>query len=248
MSRRVFGAGAAVLMLAGMPVSAAAQQVPRAIAAAVADPERPEADRQRDADRKPAELLAFAGVRPGWKVAELSPGAGYFTRLLSVAVGDKGYVYTSTLRPSPAVEAWAKTHANVSLTKVTPGESLAPEPVDLVWTTQNYHDFKNQMLGGTDVATLVDRAAFAALKPGGVYLISDHQAAPGAGTTVTQTLHRIEDAAVIRDVEAAGFVFDARSSILQHPADDHTQKVFETGVRGKTDQFVLRFRKPRAKR
>jgi predicted methyltransferase len=247
MSRGVFGAGAAVLLLVGLS-AAAATPVPRSVTAAVANPERPEADRQRDADRKPAELLAFAGVRPGWKVAELSPGAGYFTRLLSFAVGDAGYVYASTLRPSPAVEAWAKRHANVSLAKVTPGESLAPEPVDLVWTTQNYHDFKYQMLGGTDVATLIDRAAFAALKPGGVYLISDHQAAPGAGTTQTQTLHRIEDAAVIRDVEAAGFAFEARSAVLRHSADDHTQKVFESGVRGKTDQFVLRFRKPRAKR
>ena len=235
--------GAVALLLAGVPLAAA----PTAsfVTAAVADAERPEADRARDADRKPAELLAFAGVRPGWKVAELAPGGGYFTRLLSLAVGERGYVYASTARPAPAVTAWAQAHPNVSLAKVTPGEALAPEPVDLVWTTQNYHDFKNQKIGDADVAALTNRAAFAALKPGGIYLVGDHQAAAGTGTTQTATLHRIEDVAVIREVEAAGFRFEARSAVLRHPADDHTQKVFDTGVRGKTDQFVLRFRKPR---
>ncbi|HEX8056247.1 MAG TPA: methyltransferase, partial [Novosphingobium sp.] len=128
------------------------------------------------------------------------------------------------------------------------GQVVAPEKVDLVWTTQNYHDFKNAKVGAGDAATATNAAAFAALKPGGVYLISDHQAAPGAGATVTSTLHRIEDAAVIKEVEAAGFKLEARSSLLKHEADDHTQRVFESGVRGKTDQFVLKFRKPRGAR
>jgi predicted methyltransferase len=237
--------GAAALLLAGMPVIAATHQTPQTYTAAVANTERPAEDQARDADRKPAELLAFSGVRPGWKVAEISPGGGYFTRLLSFVVGEHGYVYTSTRRPSPAIEAWARSHANVSIAKVEPGAALAPEPVDLVWTTQNYHDFKNQKVGDSDVAALTNRAAFAVLKPGGVYLIGDHQAASGAGVTQTETLHRIEDAAVIREVEAAGFKLEARSQVLRHPADDHTQKVFEGPIRGKTDQFVLRFRKPR---
>lgn len=243
MDKRIFGAGAAVLLLVGVPVIAATQQAPRGLAAAVASADRPEADKARDADRKPAEMLAFAGVRPGWKVVELAPGGGYFTRLLSLAVGDRGYVYTNSSRPAPAVEAWAKGHANVSLQLVTTGQVVAPEPVDLVWTTQNYHDFKNVKSG--DAAAATNQAAFAALKPGGVYLVGDHQGAPGSGATQTDTLHRIEDAVVIREVEAAGFKLEARGTMLRHPADDHTQKVFETGVRGKTDQFVLRFRKPR---
>lgn len=248
MNRSILGTCAAAVILVSLPAIAAGQQVPRSLAAAVASAERPEADKTRDADRKPAEMLAFAGVRPGWKVAELAPGGGYFTRLLSLAVGERGYVYTTTTRPAPAVTAWAQSHPNVSLAKMIPGEALAPEPLDLVWTTQNYHDFKNQTVGQDDVAALTNRAAFAALKPGGVYLIGDHQGSPGTGATETKTLHRIEDATVIREVEAAGFQFVRRGTMLRHPADDHTQKVFETGVRGKTDQFVLLFRKPRTTR
>jgi predicted methyltransferase len=248
MGKRFFGAGAAALLLVTVPVIAATQAGPRSFAAAVASSERPDADKARDADRKPAEMLAFAGVRPGMKVIELAPGGGYFTRLLSLAVGEHGYVYTNSGRASPAVAAWAQSHANVSFQMTTPGQVIAPEPVDLVWTTQNYHDFKNGRAGDTDAAQATNAAAFAALKPGGVYLVSDHQGAPGTDATQTSTLHRIEDATVIREVEAAGFKLEARSDILRHPADDHTQRVFETGVRGKTDQFVLKFRKPRGKR
>ena len=126
-----------------------------------------------------------------------------------------------------------------------PGLPLAPVPVDVVWTTLNYHDFKNNKVGDNDLAGVVNQAAFKALKPGGVYLINDHQTAKGVGTAQTATLHRIEDTAVIREVEAAGFKLEARSAMLAHPSDDHTMKVVETGIRGKTDQFVLRFRKPR---
>lgn len=210
--------------------------------------ERPDADKARDADRKPAEVMAFAGIKPGAKVAELAPGGGYFTRLLTLAVGPNGHIFTGSMRPNPGLAAWATAHPNVTLAAVPPGEELAPEPVDIVWTTQNYHDFKNLKIGDADAAILTNRAAFAALKPGGVYLVADHEAAPGAGTTVTSTLHRIESTAVIREVEAAGFRFEARSNLLRHAADDHTLQVMESGIRGHTDQFVLRFRKPRARR
>jgi predicted methyltransferase len=232
------------MLVLGVPVIAATQPGVRAFASAVANVERPEADKARDADRRPAEMMAFAGIRPGMKVLELAPGGGYYTRLLSLAVGDQGYVYANSSRAVPAVEAWAKSHSNVSVQLIAAGQVTAPEPVDLVWTTQNYHDFKNVKVGDRDAAAATNAAAFAALKPGGIYLINDHQGAPGTDATQTSTLHRIEDATVIREVEAAGFKLEARSDILRHPADDHTQKVFETGVRGKTDQFVLRFRKP----
>jgi predicted methyltransferase len=248
MKAHILSASAMAVLIAAAPVTAAAPAAPRALAAAVASVDRPETDKTRDADRKPAEMLAFAGVRPGWKVIELQPGGGYFTRLLSLAVGERGYVYANSSRPAPAVLAWAQARPNVSLQMVPTGQAAAPEPVDLVWTTQNYHDYKNSKVGDGDAATAVNAAAFAALKPGGVYLVGDHQAAAGAGATQTSTLHRIEDAAVIREVEAAGFKLEARGAMLRHAADDHTQKVFETGVRGKTDQFVLRFRKPRTAR
>src|SRR3569623_63801 len=126
-----------------------------------------------------------------------------------------------------------------------PGEINVPGPVDMVWTTLNYHDFKNSKQGDSDAAALFNRAAFRALKPGGIYLIVDHQAAPGAGASVTSTLHRIEESVVKQEVEAAGFRLDGESDMLRHAADDHSLKVVETGIRGKTDQFVLRFRKPR---
>jgi predicted methyltransferase len=214
-------------------------------ASILADPARPEADRTRDADRRPAELVAFAGLKPGAQVAELAPGGGYFTRLLSAFVGPKGHIYAIAARPSPALTEIAGNHPNVSIVAGGPGEIAVPHPVDMVWTTLNYHDFKNSKQGDTDAAALFNRAAFTALKPGGIYLVVDHQAAPGAGASVTSTLHRIEEAVVKREVEAAGFRLDRESDLLRHAADDHSLKVQESGIRGKTDQFVLRFRKPR---
>jgi predicted methyltransferase len=236
---------AAAAMLLTVPVVAVQAT---SFASLLSSNERTDADRARDADRKPVVLMAFAGIRPGLKVVELAPGGGYFTRLLTLAVGPNGHIYTGSARPNPALTSWASAHRNVTLANVPPGESLAPVPVDVVWTTQNYHDFKNQKVSNFDAAILTNRAAFAALKPGGVYLVSDHEAAAGAGTTVTSTLHRIESAAVIREVEAAGFRFEARNGMLRNSADNHTLKVQEGGIRGHTDQFVLRFRKPKADR
>ena len=235
---------AMVLALASSAALTAKVAAPN-YAALLASPERPAADIVRDADRKPAALMAFAKIRPGITVAELVPGGGYYTRLLSLAVGPTGHVYTYGLRANPAIAAWAQGHPNVTEGIAGPGVGLAPVPVDVVWTTLNYHDLKNSKQGDRDTAAVINEAAFKALKPGGIYLINDHQTAKGIGTTQTATLHRIEDVAVIREVEAAGFKLDSRSTILAHPADDHTIKVVESGIRGKTDQFVLRFRKPR---
>jgi predicted methyltransferase len=214
-------------------------------AAILADPIRPEADRVRDSDRKPAELVAFAGVRPGDKVAELAPGGGYFTRILSGVVGPEGRIYALAGRASPVLEALAAARPNVTVQVTAPGEALAPEPVDVVWTTLNYHDFKNIKRDTGDAAAAINAAAFRALKPGGIYFIVDHEAGAGVGAGVTSTLHRIESALVKREVESAGFKLEAESDLLRHPADDHSVKVQETGIRGKTDQFVLRFRKPK---
>jgi predicted methyltransferase len=226
-----------------------------AIAAAVADAYRPETDRQRDANRKPAETLAFAGVKPGDKVAELLPGAGYFTRLFSKTVGASGHVYALVPAPSPTasadmpdfaarVKAIAAdpNYSNVSVLVQPFAELKVPEPVDLVWTSQNYHDLHN--FPGVDVVVF-NQLVFEALKPGGVYVVLDHAAESGSGARDTATLHRIDAELVKKEVLAAGFVFADGSDLLRQPGDAHAVKVFDPSVRGKTDQFILKFRKPK---
>jgi predicted methyltransferase len=221
---------------------------------AVADPSRPEADRARDAERKPAESLAFAGVHPGQRVAELLPGKGYFTRLFSLVVGPKGKVYALARQrpadaaadaPDPAapIQALAADphYGNVAVSAMSIKELSLPEPVDLVWTSQNYHDLHNIPDG--DVASF-DKSVFKALKPGGVFIVLDHVAAAGSGFRDTSTLHRIDPEAVKKEVESAGFKFEGASEVLHSAADDHTLKVFDPAIRGKTDQFILKFRKP----
>ena len=217
----------------------ATHKIPPQIAAAVADPARPAADRARDDNRKPAEIVAFAGVAEGAKVAELLPGGGYYTRILSKAVAARGHVYAMVAgeflarRPmgADAVKAIASdpAYANVSVITAPFAAFKTPEPVDLVWTSDNYHDLKIPALGA-DTAAL-DKAIFAALKPGGVFLVLDHAAAPGSGTRDVATLHRIDPEVVKSEVLAAGFVLDGTSDVLRNPADDHSQKVFDGAIR-----------------
>jgi predicted methyltransferase len=243
---------AAALALAATCASAAS--IPDNIAAAVADGNRPDADKQRDANRKPAETLAFTGVKPGAQIAELLPGGGYFTRLFSKAVGSSGHVYA--LVPAPLVNAPADVpdfaarvkaiaadpnYANVSVV-VEPFSQLAvPAPVDLVWTSQNYHDLHN--FPGLDVGVF-NKMVFDDLKPGGIYLVLDHAAEAGSGDRDTKSLHRIDPETVKKEVLAAGFVLVGGSDLLRQPGDPRTAKVFDPAVRGKTDQFILKFRKP----
>jgi predicted methyltransferase len=225
--------------------------VPSYITAAVADSARPAADSEHDASRKPAETLAFAGVKPGDWVLELAPGKGYFTRLLSAVVGPQGevtnYIVSQPPKPDapppPIVALAAEPHySNVKvhlqrLVEVKPTNSF-----DLVWTTQNYHDFHN--IEGLDVATL-NHAIFAALKPGGIYLVVDHAAETGSGLRDTKTLHRIDADMVKLEVKAAGFELVGESGMLRNKDDPHTGKVFEGAIQGHTDQFTLKFRKPK---
>jgi len=195
-------------------------------------------------------MLAFAQVRPGQRVAEFIPGGGYFTRVLSVAVGPSGKVYAVIPPPRPnqteppAVSAIAADAHYANVAVVTSGfqNFTSPEPLDMVFTAQNYHDLHLTQLN-LDVSA-VNVAVFNALKPGGLYVIIDHAAVDGAEVGVANTLHRIDPAIVRREVESAGFVFDGDDESLRNPADTRTQNVFDPAIRGQTDQFVLRFRKP----
>jgi predicted methyltransferase len=221
------------------------------IQAAVADARRPDADRERDAARHPAETLAFAGIEPGDKVGEIFPGGGYFTRLFAVAVGDQGRVYP-TIRPDGVAGEYetpvlpvAAQYPNAVMAR-TPYDALAyPEPLDVVFTAQNYHDMPLTAYNLGNRAQM-NATAFAALKPGGVYVIIDHAAVAGAPieTDAESALHRIDPAVVRSEVEAAGFVFDGESDVLRNSADPHNASVFDESVRGRTDQFMMRFRKP----
>jgi predicted methyltransferase len=126
-----------------------------------------------------------------------------------------------------------------------PGAAFAtPEPVDLVFTVQNYHDYPDKFMGRID-PMVFNRAVYKALKPGGVFLVVDHVAEAGSGMRDTDTLHRIDPAIVKQQVTAAGFVFEGESDVLRNPADDHRKVVFDKSIRGHTDQFVYRFLKPR---
>ena len=227
---------------------AGAASIPAYISAAVADSARPAEDKQRDAERKPAETLAFAGVKPGDTVIELAPGKGYYTRLLSAVVGAKGKVYAVSSppkpgAPTPPVQAIAADphYGNVSVELQRAAELKLPQGADLVWTSQNYHDFHN--IPDVEVAT-INRAVFAALKSGGTYLVLDHAAEAGSGPRDTNTLHRIDEETVKTEVPAAGFKLAGESDILRNKSDPHTAKVFDPEIRGHTDQFVLKFKKP----
>jgi len=258
--RHFFIAAAAAFALAacGQSAQAPAPAAPEVtatsanIVAAVADTRRPQEDRDRDAARHPAETMAFAQIEPGDMVGEIFPGGGYWTRMFAVAVGEQGRVYP-TIRPDPAagqyetpILAVAAQYPNATMAR-TPYDALAyPEPLDVVFTAQNYHDM------AITEYTLGDRAqmnatAFAALKPGGIYVVIDHSAVDGAAVQATggdAILHRIDQATVRREVEAAGFVFDGESDVLRNPADPRTASVFDPAIRGHTDQFMMRFRKP----
>lgn len=235
----------ALVLMAAVP--ATAQTPSPAIAAAVADPGRPKADTDRDASRKPAEVIAFAGLKPGDKVADLIPGGGYFTRIFAKVVGPTGKVYAAVplvlaSRPGAldGLNAIAKDNPNVVANAVDFAKMDFGEPLDMIWTSENYHDLHNRP--GADVV-LQNKIIFAALKPGGVYMVEDHSA-PGTGTGATQKLHRIDPEVVIKEAEAAGFKFEGRSEVLHNPDDPHTAPVFDPSIQGKTDRFLLKFRKP----
>ena len=228
-------------------------EIPAYIANAIADTHRPSSDIEQDVDRKPAAVLTYTGVKPKQKIVDLMPGSGYYTRIFSKIVGPKGKVFA--VEPEELAQKFPKglaqlksfagtsEYRNVSVL-VQPAAILkVPEHVDMVWTSMNYHDLHNPLLGSPDMAAF-NKSVFDALKPGGIFLVLDHAAAPGSGFTVTNTLHRADPAAVKAEVMVAGFEFVGESDVLRNPDDDHSLAVFDKSIRGKTDKFIYKFRKP----
>ena len=221
-------------------------QIPDYVAKAVADPGRAQ-DSKIDDRRKVAELVTFSEAKPGDKVLELIPGSGYFTRVFSKVVGPAGRVYAvwpNEYEGGPdKIRAIAAEYGNIDVLTQPAAKLTAPQPVDVVFTSQNYHDYPDKFMGPTDPAVL-NAAVFAALKPGGLYVVIDHAAEAGLGLSATETLHRIGEEVVKQQVLAAGFELVSETDVLRNPSDDHKRNVFDPAIRGHTDQFALKFRKP----
>lgn len=225
-----------------------------ALDSALADPGRKDQRDRSDERRKPGSLIALAGVKPGDKVVDLIPGNGYWTRIFSKIVGPTGKVYAiwpeAYARDAKGDVATLKAlsadayYGNI-VTEVQPTAKLtAPEPVDVVWTSQNYHDYPDKFMGSNDPSVL-NKAVFDILKPGGTFFIIDHRAQAGRGDADTETLHRIDPDAVKKQAEAAGFTFAGESKVLENPADPLDIPVFDTSIRGHTSQFAYKFVKPK---
>lgn len=241
----------AALLLAAFstPDPARASEESDAIARAVDHPDRLESDRPRDPDRKPAEVLAFAEIAPGMRVADLMTGGGWYAELLSRVVGPKGRVYahnTAFVTNKPYGAQLLERLADDRLPNVVAIEepltelsSLPKGGLDAVTLVLFYHD---TYWMGIDRSAM-NRAIYESLAPGGVFLVIDHSALVGVGEQEVKRLHRVEERLVIDEVRAAGFVLEATSDLLRNPADDRSTNVFEPGVRGKTDRFVLKFRR-----
>jgi predicted methyltransferase len=236
-----------VLIVAGSP-SIIGADLTAPIRDALAHPERSEADRARDIDRKPAEVLALVGVEPGMRVADLMSGSGWYTEILARAVGLQGRIYAQNNRISGQV--YGKDLARrlrrsrlpqvVVLDRELEDLGLPDRHLDVALMVQFYHD---------TYAMEVDRSAMNreilnALKPGGVFCVIDHRARGGSGSRDSEALHRVDPEMVKREVLAAGFVLESESDLLRNPADDRTRSVFDDSVRGRTDRFLLKFRRP----
>ena len=247
-----YAIAAAALLAVATPL--AAQKVTPAITAALADASRPAEHRERDTTRKPAELLAFAGIKPGHKVADFVMGGGYWTRILSPLVGPKGKVYA--YQPAEFIKfraaygdeqkaAVAGLSNTVALSDSFPA-LIFPEQLDAIVTVQNYHDlFLSAFPQGAGEA--VTRKLYNSLKPGGVLLVVDHVANADPENKAPTAIHRIDPNVARRETEKAGFRFAGKLDLLRNTTDPHTASVFDPAIRGKTDQFVFKFVKPRGR-
>lgn len=222
---------------------------------AVASDARPQADRDRDAGRKPAQILEFMGIAPGMTVLDMFTGGGYYAEIISGVVGDDGMVYAHSNEPylkfvGDAFEARFGDGA-LTNTEVLMAEnnelSLSENSLDAVFMALNYHDLyvsddENGWVAHDVPVFLAELKK--GVKPGGVVAIVDHYGAAGDTREIAGSVHRIDPDVVVADMEAAGFVLEESSDLLRNPDDDHSVSVFNPDVRGKTDRFVMRFRNP----
>ena len=248
--------GSAVALLTLFQAAAqtpAAYRVPAAAPAnikrAVESPARPAEQRARDADRKPAETLMLLDLAEGERVVELAAFGHYWTHMLVEAVGPSGQVHMVDMpwierfggEPARAFDA---AHANATFTQAHYNQMQLPTNVDAVLMVQFYHDLKRSSASESVDTADMNRKILAALKPGGIYLVVDHNAEAGSGWRDASTLHRIDPATIKSEVTAAGFELVQDSPLLANPADDRKQNMRAEGLRGRTDQAVLVFRKP----
>jgi len=248
MLRTSFALAAALVSVVAFSVSVTAQnQVPAYVTAAVNDTGRSAADKEADAIRQPADTVAFSTMKPGDVVADFLPGRGYYTRVFSKVVGAEGKVYAIVPQENlerrataaDAVNAIAADagYSNVEVASPSIAAFTTPEPVDIVWTSDNYHDVRNR--GDAEAILPLNQAIFDSLKPGGVYFVIDHRATDGTAEEEKRENHRIDRETLISDITQAGFVLDAESDALARPDDD-----LATHSSFASSQFILRFRKP----
>jgi predicted methyltransferase len=235
-------AAAALAVLSGCATAPGDKAAVAAYDAVIASPVRTDQDRSMDAVRHPGEFLAFAQVKPGMHVLDVSAGAGYTSQLLALAVGPGGTVFAQSPKPGPTLLERIADHPQPNLVVVArPFDDPVPDNapgLDLVTLVLNYHDI---------TYLPVDRARmnaklFAALKPGGHFVVIDHSARSGTGVSEAKTLHRIEESVVLDEVRRAGFVLENESNFLRNPSDPLDTR--SIGAKVPTDKFALRFVKP----
>lgn len=243
--------GAAALALTAAPLAQLAAKPNKPAAAVTADPTRSEKHRAQDESRMPAEILAFTAVKKGDVVVDFIAGSGYYSELFARAVGPKGTVYAlnpDIFHDPKDFEAIAPRHSNMRI-MVVPANAmqLAPASVDTLFAHLNYHDVywqsEKYKFPRIDVPVFLANW-FSAVRPGGQVVIVDHAGPAGDPREVVEKLHRIDPEQVKADMAAAGFVLEAESNVLRRSEDKHDKSVFDPAVRGKTDRFVLKFRRP----
>jgi predicted methyltransferase len=239
-------------MILGLAVSTALAATAGYIVSAIGDSHRT-GDARDDARRHPAELISFADVKPGDVVVDLVPGSGYFTRVFSRIVGPKGHVYAIWPREYARIDGGEVSdmaalaadpyYSNVTVLMEPASKLTLPVKADLVWTSQNYHDFPDKFMGSVDMVQF-DKSVLEMLKPSGRFVVIDHVATPGSGLRDTERMHRIDPLLVKAQAASAGFTLEGESTVLRNPADTHAVLVFDPSIRGHTDQFAFRFRAP----